>query len=456
MSAGRVYFDITDIVRYAVANDRVSGIQRVQFNLIAYLGRKHGGQAVRCIFFHSDVLGMVEVDPTRLFDIDEYDSTALLQKLGLERRRWMLPSRSKMKSYLRPYNDNKLLRIAKKIDVLASSFFMPRRLEAMGLRRQEESYSLLPMTQVERLPPGAHYVALSINASNEHLTRFAREHVRHGGDMVQLVHDLIPQVCPQYLTAGAVQTYMRWLEELVRLAPRVLCVSEWTANDLRRYIGPDAGRWSIKAAPLAHEFDGFARNADVMASSPKLDSLQGRPYVLCVGTLEVRKNGITLLQAWKQVVAQHPGSTVLAFAGKQGWLIKEFSELLGASPELAGRVVLVDSPSDRELAWLYRHCLFTAYPSYYEGWGLPVGEGAWFGKYCVASQASSIPEVCQDLIDYVDPADPADMARKILRALSDPAYVAERERAIAAAPLRKWSDVADAIYQEVTGLAASH
>ena len=57
---------------------------------------------------------------------------------------------------------------------------------------------------------------------------------------------------------------------------------------------------------------------------------------------------------------------------------------------------IVDSPSDRELAYLYQRCLFAAYPSLYEGWGLPVGEAAWFGKYVISSNATSLPEVCGD------------------------------------------------------------
>ena len=94
------------------------------------------------------------------------------------------------------------------------------------------------------------------------------------------------------------------------------------------------------------------------------------PFVLCVGTLEVRKNGAALLQAWRQL-APRLGDRLprLVFAGRQGWRIQEFKTALAKHPELARRVRIVDSPSDRELAYLYQHCLFAAYPSLYEGWG---------------------------------------------------------------------------------------
>jgi len=445
-----IYFDMTDIVRYAVSNDRVSGIQRVQFNLIGHLSRKHGGSVVRCVFHHSDEKGMMEIDPATLFEADEYDSSALLQQLGLETPRKVLPPRSKVKSYLRRYNDKKVLRAWKKLDVVASALLMPHRLATMGLQRQRKTYSVLPMKPITALPEGAHYVVLSINTTNKLLLQFAHEHIDRGGDMVQIVYDVIPHVCPQFFTSGMVGTYRAWLDELVKLSPRVICISEWTAHDLRAYIGARAPEWDIRSIKLAHELDGFERNVVVALTEAESHKMPKVPFLLCVGTLEVRKNGVTLLKAWKLLLADMGvAAPTLVFAGKHGWLIQEFETLLKANPALAEKVHIVDSPSDKQLAWLYQNCLFTAYPSYYEGWGLPVGESAWFGKYCVASQTSSIPEVCGELIDYVDPNDAVGMSQKIQRALRDPNYVGMRELAIRDAKLRSWRDVADDMFNEI-------
>ena len=181
------------------------------------------------------------------------------------------------------------------------------------------------------------------------------------------------------------------------------------------------------------------------------------PFVLCVGTLEVRKNGTALLQAWRQL-APRLGDRLprLVFAGKQGWLIHEFNTTLADDPELARRVRIVDSPSDRELAYLYQHCLFTAYPSLYEGWGLPVGEAAWFGKYVISSNATSLPEVCGGLVDYFDSGDLTALCASLERAITDPQYVRSKEQAIARSPMRLWADVADehlSVHHFARGLA---
>ncbi|HEY6356369.1 MAG TPA: glycosyltransferase, partial [Burkholderiaceae bacterium] len=137
----------------------------------------------------------------------------------------------------------------------------------------------------------------------------------------------------------------------------------------------------------------------------------------------------------------------LVFAGRQGWLIHEFKTTLANDPELARHVRIVDSPSDRELAYLYQHCLFTAYPSLYEGWGLPVGEAAWFGKYVICSNATSLPEVCGGLIDYFDSGDLTALCANLERAISDPEYVHRKAQAIARSPMRLWSDVADEMHR---------
>jgi glycosyltransferase involved in cell wall biosynthesis len=202
----------------------------------------------------------------------------------------------------------------------------------------------------------------------------------------------------------------------------------------------------VDVVPLAHEFAGYARRAVL----PEPRQLKGQAYVLCVGSIEVRKNGLALLKAWIKVRDElGDRCPQLVFAGKYGWMIEEFHALLAATRHVHGTVTIVESPSDDELARLYRHCLFTVYPSLYEGWGLPVGEAAWFGKFGVVSRESSLPEVCGDLMDYIDPGSPSDIAAKIIRPLTDAAYLSMRTQRIEAAPLRTWTQVAEDFHRHL-------
>lgn len=83
--------------------------------------------------------------------------------------------------------------------------------------------------------------------------------------------------------------------------------------------------------------------------------------------------------------------------------------------------------SDSELRQAYRSCLFTVFPSLCEGWGLPIAESLIQGKFCVASNRTSIPEVGGDFVDYFDPSDEDEALAKIERLLFDPAYLVTRE-----------------------------
>lgn len=81
---------------------------------------------------------------------------------------------------------------------------------------------------------------------------------------------------------------------------------------------------------------------------------------------------------------------------------------------------------------LYSGCRFAVYPSFYEGWGLPLGEAACFGKVTAASNAASIPEVLGDLAVYFAPNDLHDMAAVLRRLICDPEYLARLEQKLVA------------------------
>ena len=85
-------------------------------------------------------------------------------------------------------------------------------------------------------------------------------------------------------------------------------------------------------------------------------------------------------------------------------------------------VTVIPQATDADLAVLYQNCLFFVYPSLVEGWGLPVGEAAWFGKYSVVSSSSSLPEVCGDLVDYVAPENIDGWLAAIKRAVLEKEY----------------------------------
>jgi glycosyltransferase involved in cell wall biosynthesis len=174
--------------------------------------------------------------------------------------------------------------------------------------------------------------------------------------------------------------------------------------------------------------------------------------VLFVSTIEVRKNHRLLVRVWRRLLEQHGEDVVpaLIFAGQIGWLVDDLLADLAASHYLSGKIVLLPGLSDAQLRQAYRSSLFTVFPSLCEGWGLPIAESLAHGKFCVASDRTSIPEVGGDLIDYFDPSDDDDAVAKIERPLLDPGYLTAREARVRAeySP-RTWTDCVHALISKL-------
>ena len=190
------------IVHYAMGNARVSGIQRVQLNLIGHLVRRLGGNVVRCMFEHPHLKEMLEFNPTTLFESDEFDAGLLLRRLGLSGTSRIFPSKASMRKYLRQYSGNKLKRTAVKTDILVSALLFPGRLAAMGLRRPSAAeLAVVPVSlqPIDRLPVQARLVFLGATWSLPRTTAFGREHAAQGGIVVQLIYDLDPTSSPRVL-----------------------------------------------------------------------------------------------------------------------------------------------------------------------------------------------------------------------------------------------------------------
>ena len=105
-------------------------------------------------------------------------------------------------------------------------------------------------------------------------------------------------------------------------------------------------------------------------------------------------------------------------------------------------MTVLERTTDADLAELYKQCLFSVTPSLVEGWGLPIGEAAWFGKFSIVSSSSSLPEVCGNLVDYIEPNNIDKWVQAIKKTVLDDQYRQQREKIIAQSPLRLWKDVA--------------
>jgi alpha-1,3-rhamnosyl/mannosyltransferase len=222
------------------------------------------------------------------------------------------------------------------------------------------------------------------------------------------IYDLVPFVAGGRARTSSARIERATIRPALARARALACISDATRHDLVQRFPTAAAKAST--IPLAADAS-FAEPVSA-PGHPDLD----RPYVLAVGTLEPRKNLERLIEAWASLSDDARGEHVLAVVGPRGW---HDAPILDAARSAGAR--LLGHVSDEELRALYAGCACFAYPSLYEGFGLPVLEAMAAGAPVVTSNLSSLPEVAGDAALLVDPHDPRAIADAIGRVLGDPA-----------------------------------
>ena len=269
-----------------------------------------------------------------------------------------------------------------------------------------------------------------------------------GAARVVTIHDAIPYVYPQTSTRLDWLIYHWWLPLAVRRADAVITDSEQSRKDIMAHL-PVAPQ-DVVVVPLAA--DPRFRPMEIAEVEPVLReySLQ-RPYILYVGALESRKNLPRLLEAYALLRAWSP-QWRLVIVGARKW---KFSPIFDAVQRLGleGHVDFTGYVADEHLPALYAGADLFAFPSLYEGFGLPVLEAMACGTPVVTSNTSSLPEVAGDAALLVDPTDVRQIARAMWLVLSQPALAAElRARGLARAAQFTWERTARetiAVYERV-------
>jgi glycosyltransferase involved in cell wall biosynthesis len=267
-----------------------------------------------------------------------------------------------------------------------------------------------------------------------------------------LVHDLIPLVRPEFFEAGRAPSFGQVIRGTLPLANTIFTNSRATALDVSKWAALQGItlRSQPRHVPIG---TGFTRPPAGLLP----EQLEPGEYVLFVSTIEVRKNHLQAFRVWCRMLQEMPRDQVptLVFAGGWGWMVEDLKKAIESSNWLNGKLVIIATPDDATLAALYRGCRFTLFPSHYEGWGLPVSDSLAFGKVCIASDRTSMPEAGGDFCVYVDPDNTTAAYKTIRRLIEHPDELAKIEMKLRSefSPVG-WSATADAILEAT--LPAAH
>lgn len=245
--------------------------------------------------------------------------------------------------------------------------------------------------------------------------------------VISLLHDFVPFFMPELYWDGFSSQYIQCITDLIHLSDSILVYSNSTRRDLLRFFPNVDAQKPVTTIRLGDDFDAIAKRSH----PAEVDGLPGERFVLVVGTLQPRKNHAILLPVWRRLLLEQPERCpMLVLAGKKGWHVDEFLYFCNRNPDLHKKIKVLDNIDDGKLRWLYENALFSIYPSLYEGWGLPIAESLAFGRACLASNTSAMPEIAGDLIDYFSPYDTGELFHLIDRYLKDPSLLTEKERSI--------------------------
>lgn len=221
-----------------------------------------------------------------------------------------------------------------------------------------------------------------------------------GARMVTTIHDLIPLRLP-YTTLDNKQFFYRLVRDALRDSDLVLTVSECSKRDILAFYDIPEERVVVTYQSLSlkkvstHQRQSF--------SVLKSYGLTPGQYVLFVGNIEPKKNLATLIKAMSMLQHDLP----LVVVGRKAWLWEEQLQMakryFGGSE--AKRLRILDYVPSGVLSTLYSHALCMAFPSLYEGFGLPALEAMSHGCPVISSNASSLPEVCGEAALYMEPHD---------------------------------------------------
>jgi glycosyltransferase involved in cell wall biosynthesis len=270
--------------------------------------------------------------------------------------------------------------------------------------------------------------------------------------VVVSVHDVSYLVHPEYFPKSRAMQLRFTVARTIRSATRILTVSEFSRDSIVEAYGEECAR-KIVVIPngAGSGFRPISRESATAAVQARFKLAQ--PFILSVGDLQPRKNHIGLIAAFGELVRAYPQLRHhLVLAGKDTWFSPKVHEAAKQSG-VADRISFAGFVSDDELLQLYNACDLFVFPSFYEGFGLPVLEAMACGRAVACARTSSIPEVADGAGIMFDPNSVSEMVRAMSDLLRDTELRARMERlGLQRASRFSWRATAQQtleVYQEV-------
>lgn len=242
-------------------------------------------------------------------------------------------------------------------------------------------------------------------------------------DMLYYLHDLIPIEFPEYTNnPNALAMHQRRLKTMATTGRLILANSEDSRQKFLAYCQQQQLPQPEVQVLLIGVEDLFIKAAQQakQAIPSRFAPLAQLPYFLTIGTVEARKNHLSLLHLWRQLFAElGEHCPKLVILGKRGWKAEHIFHLLDSSPALQQTVIEIQDANDQEMLSLIQNTQALLFPSFAEGWGMPLAEALTLNTAAICSDLPALRECGRDHCLYLNPLDGMAWKAEILKAINE-------------------------------------
>ncbi|ROM92097.1 glycosyltransferase family 1 protein [Pseudomonas brassicacearum] len=389
----RLLVECTHVFQHPKVN---SGIQRVVRNVINQLSENVDGvQCIPVVMLNGKLYQVLKLAP---LNIPFFDGLMIFGgRLGrLAHRFWQLHQRLHKRSHSRIAK--RLLHVVYRVTTIAC-FSIPLRL-IEGLNQYQLPKRCSPLQH----QPGDQLVLLDSSWHSDFFP-FAEQLKHEGVGIVSVIYDLIPLTHPQFYDTRLVQIFNEWFDWISKTADGFVAISstvrDQVREELHRRVGP------AKAETLWFDYFHLGSELDLSEATAAVEPRLARlfttpePVFLMVSTIEPRKNHDYLLDAFE--LAWAAGSKArLCIAGRVGWKCDALLARVREHPELNQRLFMFNDLNDTSLEHAYSYASALVFPSYVEGFGLPLVEAMQRGLPAMGSDIPVFREIGGEFMAYFD------------------------------------------------------
>jgi len=397
----RLLVECTHVFQHPKVN---SGIQRVVRNVINQLPeRVDGVECIPVVMLNGKLYRVLKLGA---LNIPFYDGLMNFGgRLGrLAHRFWQMHQRLHNRSNSRVIK--RLLHVAYRVTAI-SCFSIPLRL-IEGINQYQLPKRCAPLQH----QAGDQLVLLDSSWHSDFFP-FAEQLKREGVGIVSVIYDLIPLTHPQFYDTRLVQVFTEWFNWITQIADGYVAISatvrDQVHDEVQRRLGPaNVDRLWFDYFHLGSELDLSEVSAAVEPRLARLFKTQD-PVFLMVSTIEPRKNHDYLLDAFERAWASG-SSARLCIAGRIGWKCDALLARVRNHAELNKRLFMFNDLSDTSLEHAYSHASALVFPSWVEGFGLPLVEAMQRGLPAMGSDIPIFREIGGEYMAYFDLANPQSLA----------------------------------------------